>query len=511
MRPSFSFPSLICVAVLPILAGAIAPSSWQIEGRSPPSKITAAEIIEQLGPQLSAASTIFGQDDDRWENATERWQAAYQPSFSVVVEPATEADVPVVVKYANAQGIPFLAANRRHGSTKTLGKLKNGIEISLSQLTAIEIAEDQESAFFEGGVWDGQVVDALWEQGFVTGTGSCACVSLMGPGLGGGHGRYQGFYGLIIDMLISMNVVLADGSTITVNETSHPDLWWAMRGAGHNFGIVTSFQAGIHRRTVDEWYIKEYVYTQDKLESLFAVLNEQQEDGGQPKELMNLALFTWDARWPEEPVIQVLTHYVGTAEEAAPFLSAFDDVGPLHSEAQSLSYPAVLDATGTGLNSPMCQDGHTNMQFPFGLLKHNITATRQIYDYYSSVTTAQPLFNQSIVVFEAYSLQGVQAVDPDSSAFPHRDDNLLNDVLVTYDPDSSLDDEAVRIGKQITEFWAQGQPDRERHIYVNYAFGDEPLEQMYGSEPWRLERLRAAKAKYDPDNVFRFYNPIIRN
>lgn len=117
----------------------------------------------------------------------------------------------------------------------------------------------------------------------------------MGPGLGGGHGRYQGFYGLIVDMLISMNVVLADGSAITVSNTSHPDLWWAMRGAGHNFGIVTSFHAGIHKRTVDEWSITEFIFTQDQLESVFKVLNSQQENGGQPKELMNYGVFTWDA------------------------------------------------------------------------------------------------------------------------------------------------------------------------------------------------------------------------
>jgi hypothetical protein len=84
-----------------------------------------------------------------------------------------------------------------------------------------------------------------------------------------------------------------------------------------------------------------------------------------------------------------------------------------------------------------------------------------------------------------------------------------SDVLVTYDPDSSLDAEAIAIGKQITQFWADGQPQRQQHTYVNYAFGDEPLEQMYGDEPWRLKKLRAAKAKYDPHNAFRFYNPIV--
>lgn len=126
-----------------------------------------------------------------------------------------------------------------------------------------------------------------------------------------------------------------------------------------------------------------------------------------------------------QPIIDLFIHYVGAAEGATPYLKQFEDVGPLYNHSQYLGYPDVLDATGTGMGSPMCQDGHTNMQFPFGLLEHNITATREIYNYYSNVTTAQPVFNKSIVVFEAYSLEAVQAVDPASSAFPHREDNIL--------------------------------------------------------------------------------------
>lgn len=63
-------------------------------------------------------------------------------------------------------------------------------------------------------------------------TGACACVGMMGPGLGGGHGRYQGQYGLISDNLVNLNVVLADGSSIRVNETEHADLWWSVSSEG---------------------------------------------------------------------------------------------------------------------------------------------------------------------------------------------------------------------------------------------------------------------------------------
>lgn len=115
----------------------------------------------------------------------------------------------------------------------------------------------------------------------------------MGPGLGGGYGRYMGFYGLIIDNLLSMNVVLANGSMVVVSERSAPDLWWGMRGAGHNFGIVTSFNTKIYKRTVDEWFYITYIFRQDKLEPLFEVVNAMMNNGTQPKELMNYALYAW--------------------------------------------------------------------------------------------------------------------------------------------------------------------------------------------------------------------------
>jgi hypothetical protein len=86
---------------------------------------------------------------------------------------------------------------------------------------------------------------------------------------------------------------------------------------------------------------------------------------------------------------------------------------------------------------------------------------------------------------------------------------LHSDTFITYPPDSALDDAGIALGQKIRQLWAAGQPGRNKTVYVNYAFGDEPLEQMYGYEPWRVQRLRAAKEKYDPDNRFGFYNPII--
>ena len=124
----------------------------------------------------------------------------------------------------------------------------------------------------------------------------------MGPGLGGGHGRYQGYYGLIIDMLISMNVVLANGTAITISEDSYPDLWWAMRGAGHNFGIVTSYEAEIHGRTVDAWYVHHFIFTQDQLEDAFEVFNTHMTTANPPAELLEYAVYYWNPEVSESEV-----------------------------------------------------------------------------------------------------------------------------------------------------------------------------------------------------------------
>ena len=113
----------------------------------------------------------------------------------------------------------------------------------------------------------------------------------MGPGLGGGFGRYQGYFGLVLDNIIEMDVVLADGSMIKVSEFSHSDLYWGMRGAGHNFGIVTRFDYRIYDIPYPDWYVATLVFTNDKLEEVFQVLNTFGANGTQPKEATTYTLY----------------------------------------------------------------------------------------------------------------------------------------------------------------------------------------------------------------------------
>src|SRR5450432_3789350 len=105
-------------------------------------------------------------------------------------------------------------------------------------------------------------------------TGLCECTGVLGPLLGGGHGLLQGHYGLLADNLISARLVLANSTAITVSAESYPDLFWALRGAGHNFGIVTEFTYKIYDVPLGEtWAYETFIFTGDKVEALAEQLN----------------------------------------------------------------------------------------------------------------------------------------------------------------------------------------------------------------------------------------------
>lgn len=97
-------------------------------------------------------------------------------------------------------------------------------------------------------------------------------MSLLGPGLGGGHGWLQGHHGLISDQFLSMNVVLADGGERIINADS--ELWWAFKGAGHNFGIVTSVVQRIYPLEHRDWAIETFAFSGDKVKEVYEAANQ---------------------------------------------------------------------------------------------------------------------------------------------------------------------------------------------------------------------------------------------
>ena len=119
-------------------------------------------------------------------------------------------------------------------------------------------------------------------------TGNCLCSGIMGVMLGGGHGFLQGFYGLVADQIVKARVVLADGSAVTVSSESNNNLFWALRGAGHNFGIVTGLEFKVYNAgsATTNWTHVDMFFKGDQLEQVFSTANELLQDGNQPAKLI---------------------------------------------------------------------------------------------------------------------------------------------------------------------------------------------------------------------------------
>lgn len=430
--------------------------------------------------------------------------------ISTIIE-ALELTV-IQVQYCNENSIDFLAYNRGNGNANSLASF-NGIQINMANLMDITIHPSGESAWFGGGTYDGQVSRYLWEQGYVTTTGSCDCVGMMGPGLGGGHGRHEGLYGMISDNIRQLNVVLANGTSIRVNETSYPDLLWAMKGAGHNFGIVTSFDMNIFPRGPDTWHYHNYMWRGDKLDAVFNTLNTFHNNGSTPANMgVNFGIFYINSTiTEEEPIIWWTFAYRGSAEEAEQLLLPFSTIETVYDEVGDIPYPQIADIQGTGEQSPLCQRNIIRVGSTAGLQVYNLTAEHQIYDgFVQRINQNLELVEGAIIVHEGYATEAVDSKNPDDSAYPFRDDHHLMLFNVVIAPDSGLEDAAFEWATEVAAQWNGGQPERLPNTYVNYAMSVDPVEQWYGHEPWRLERLRDLKATYDPNNRFRFYNPIVQ-
>jgi hypothetical protein len=238
------------------------------------------------------------------------------------------------IKYANKYSIPFLAVNAGHGEIKSLAGMKNGISISLGKMNKVSVNYDGTTANIQGGATNLDVTTVLWKAGKQTGrstahfansfslyqhlfhmtddelymvtamillmlinhtvSGTCECVGFAGPMLGGGHGFLQGYYGLVADQLVSARVVLANGTAITVSNSSNTDLYWALRGAGHNYGILSEINIKVYSVPAStssrgSWYYENFIYSAASVEGLFDAINTAKRNS--PAEFINYAVF----------------------------------------------------------------------------------------------------------------------------------------------------------------------------------------------------------------------------
>ncbi|KFZ13420.1 hypothetical protein V501_03715 [Pseudogymnoascus sp. VKM F-4519 (FW-2642)] len=470
------------------------------------------KMTDKLGPQLAQGALVYLSGSDKFDILTERWQLFAPPTFIAVVVPRCERDVQLTIQLANWFGLPWLAISGHHGSINSLGTFKLGIQISMESFNDINLSADGRTARIGGGTLSKKITDTLWAKGKQTVTGACECTSLVGPMLGGGHGWLQGRNGLSADQLIEARVVLPNGQLVTVSEHSeYRDLFWALKGAGHNFGVVIEVKYKVYDVSNNggrDWTYANLIFKQDKLEAVFGLVNKITNNGEGDVAYID---FVWFQRVAEIdaklPVVSVYMLYQGTPQKAQNYIDMYKALGPANITIVKTDYTQISSLTGNGNDGIACVHGeYSALRFPTGFKTYNLTTNRKLFNKFADITSQQPAFANSFFLFEDYSTRGVSAVDADSTAFPDRfNHHLISPVIIYFD--SSLNDQAVQAGQELRKIALEGKSG-PLNAYVNYAHGDESEEDWYGHEKWRIQRLKSLKKKYDPDNKLVYYAPI---
>ena len=341
--------------------------------------------------------------------------------------------------------------------------------------------------------------------------GLCECVSVIGPLLGSGHSLLQNQHGFSVDNIVSANVVLANGTTAKASASTNPDLFWALRGAGHNFGIVTSFTLKTYP-IPSTYSIYTLTFSKDQIDQVFTLVNDidSPPTTRDPKLFLNSWLFrpTPD----QEPIFSYSLAYEGSLADlsvhAAPFLALNPTTTTLVTD---VTYADIHKALGFGAEIFACGKKTNQAISGVALSKWNLAGLHNTYELYASLTSDQRFIN-SAVLLENYGIVAVTGVEPGSTAVPpeERERPILTSAVVHYDgDDEGMKQEAAEWLKKLTDALYEGVGEGDRHAYVNYANGNESLGEVYGREEWRIRKLKGLKSEWDPENRFRFYNPLV--
>ncbi|KAK3311874.1 putative FAD-dependent oxidase [Apodospora peruviana] len=457
--------------------------------------------------RLSPGSEVVFPGDDDFGAVTLRWTNFSRPTYSVAVIPALESDVQKLARFATACDIPFLATSGAHGFDTTLGRVKQGLEIDLSRFRAVSIDATANTLIVGGGVRFSDMIDAVYAAGkeispLTTSPeqdhGTGPCVGMLSPTLAGGVGRYSGLHGMISDQLLSARVVTANGSVVTASATEHSDLFWALRGAGNNFGIVTEATYRVFNLTSRIIVNADYAFSPN---ASAAIIDYFASFGDNTPPKLALILFgKYDANTKDVSNMHTIsathpspTHlsckrgtqlslwvnivYAGRLVELQPLLDPLlAKVTPYRQNVSEIPWSQMLyyNFFGATPSAPAaCAAKGLDRDIYGGAIKSYDKRewNRFIANFSSFLRGADEASRSSIFFIEQFSKVKVLQIPDEETAYPWRD---------------------------ITA---------HLYIYVNYGHGDEKSEVLYSAR--KLPRLRALKKIWDPENAFRFAHPFV--
>ena len=402
------------------------------------------------------------------------------------------ADVITAVNFARDQGLLLAIRGGGHNGPG-LGSCNDGLVIDLSMLKSVRVDPATKTVRVEPGCTSGDVDHATHAFGLAVPFGIVSTTGVAGLTLGGGTGYLTRQHGLTIDNLLEADVVLADGSVVTASRSQHPDLFWAIRGGGGNFGVVTSFlfqahparmvYAGpifwdaVHAKTVMRTY-RDFLPTAPEDLGIFVGLKTVPSMDPFPKE-------GWGKR-----ACAIIGGYNGTVAEGqrvmAPLLAALPP--PIFNWMGEMPLPAI-----NALFDPF---------FPKGLQwywKGDFVQSLPDEAIEKHIAEAAKAPTE-LCLMHLYPIDGaVRRVTRDATPWVARDASFSM-VIAGISPSPEHADALKSWGRA---YWKAVHPHNMSGGYVNFLFDDEAdgrLQAAYGDN---YARLSAAKTKYDPKNLFR--------
>jgi FAD/FMN-containing dehydrogenase len=445
-------------------------------------------------PQLRATlnGRVIAPDDARYDEARAVFYGKFDRRPAVIVRVADASDVSRVVDLARQTGLELAIRSGGH-SLAGHGVSDGGIVLDLSDMKALEIDAERHTAWAQTGLTAGEYTTAAGAYGLATGFGDTGSVGIGGLTLGGGVGYLVRKYGLTIDDLLAAEVVTADGQLLRVDAETHPDLFWAIRGGGGNFGVATRFQFRLHEVNTIVGGMLLLPATPDVIASFVA------EAEAAPEELSAIANIMVAPPMPFVPaehhgrlIIMALLAYAGAAEAGQRAIAPFRALAtPITDMVQPMPYPEIYKLTEGG---PRPIEEVARSLFVDAV---DGRAAEAIVDHLQASTAP-------MAVAQLRVLGGAMArVPADATAFAHRGRRIMVAIGAVYErPDETAVHEAWVTG------FAAALRQGDSGVYVNFL-GDESearIRAAYPGPTW--DRLTAIKARYDPTNLFRLNQNI---
>jgi hypothetical protein len=431
---------------------------------------------------------IIGQEDPAYDDARRVQNGMIDKRPALIVRPSDVADVIAAVGFGRDQHLDIAVRSGGH-SAPGFGTVDDGLVIDLSSMRSVRVDPTAKTARVEGGALLGDIDHATHAFGLAVPAGIISNTGVGGLTLGGGMGHLTRKLGLTIDNIIEADVVLASGELVTASATSNPDLYWAIRGGGGNFGVVTSFLFRLH--PVSTVVAGPTLYA---LEDAPAVLRWWQDFIGQaPEELNGFFAFIMVPPAPPFPedlqlrkVCAIVWTYSGPADKADEVFAPIKAFGnPLLYGVQPLPLPA-WQAAFDGLYPKGAQ-----MYWRAEFLNEMSDEAIAVQARHGAVPTVQSTSH-------IYPIDGaVHRVGAGDTAWSQRDVRFTQVVLgADGDPANAamIRDWAVAFDEDIKPFTTGG-------AYLNFT-QDEGQERVRATYRDNYDRLARIKARYDPNNLF---------